>query len=246
MRDYIVASFREFQAAPRRVQLTVGVLMVVCGVGGSLILFGPGLAALSIAVAVAAPWLLKPYYRSHDSDDLLTVLKSLPDFDLPNRRGFGIAILGFVGVIAAELLVGIGYAALGPETPVATHESTTTPATTPGLWQIAVFFVWVAGVGPLVEEIVFRNGIQKLLTYRIGPILAILATSFAFAALHVPAYGGLAAGISLAVPLATIFAGSVIFGTLYWRTGTVLVPALAHGLFNGLAIGITVVIPALS
>lgn len=245
MQDHIAGWFEEFQAAPRRVQIVGLVLCGLAGVGGAFLLHGPATALLTVIVAIVAPWLFKPYYNAHGGDDLLTAFKHLPDFHRPGLRGIAVGLLGFVGIVAVELTVGILWVTVGPETAVASHGTTQAPAD-PALWKLALLVVWVAALGPFAEELAFRNGIQKLLTYRTGPVLAILLTSTAFASLHVPAYGGLASGVGLLPPLVTIFAGSAIFGTLYWRTDNVAVPTIAHGLFNAVGILVSVVLPALA
>jgi membrane protease YdiL (CAAX protease family) len=79
--------------------------------------------------------------------------------------------------------------------------------------------------GPVVEEIVFRAGLQRqLMGYFHKHWIANGITSVAFALLHYILSGNLA---SLA-----IFAPSIALGWLYQRTGKVAWPMALHAVFN--------------
>lgn len=99
-----------------------------------------------------------------------------------------------------------------------------------------VLLATLAVAAPLLEELVFRNGLQKSIQRRTNAPVAIIATSVAFSVLHLSSYGGFAVGLgALAVPLVVIFGGSVIIGIAYWRTENLLVPISIHAVINGAA-----------
>ncbi|MBI3196250.1 MAG: CPBP family intramembrane metalloprotease [Rhodospirillales bacterium] len=83
----------------------------------------------------------------------------------------------------------------------------------------------LAGLAPLVEELVFRGLLYGWLESRWGPGLAFVVSSLAFAAAHVePAHA------FLVLPL------GLLFGLLRWRTGSLWPSLVAHMANNGLAV----------
>ena len=89
-------------------------------------------------------------------------------------------------------------------------------------------------VAPIAEEILFRGVLQRMLqrlTRR--PIFAVLMTSLAFALIHEPwtLWPG-------------VFLLSVFLGQAYFRTGNLLVPILAHAIFNGLQLVLFMLLPS--
>jgi membrane protease YdiL (CAAX protease family) len=80
---------------------------------------------------------------------------------------------------------------------------------------------------PLAEEFLFRGFLfPGLLNSRLGPIGAIALTAIAWASLHVQydLYG-----------MVTIAASGVVVGLIRWRTGSLWLCVLAHGLMNVVA-----------
>ena len=75
------------------------------------------------------------------------------------------------------------------------------------------------GIG---EEIVFRGIIQKKFTYLMNPHVAIWLTGFLFSAFHLQFYG--------LIPRMLL---GVLFGYLYYWSGNLWLPILAHFLNNG-------------
>lgn len=73
-------------------------------------------------------------------------------------------------------------------------------------------------IGAIAEEWLFRGVLLHLWARRFGVRLAVLATSLLFAALHADVVGSFVFGIAMAA--------------LYVRTGTLLVPIVAHLAFN--------------
>lgn len=83
----------------------------------------------------------------------------------------------------------------------------------------------LAGLAPLVEELVFRGLLYGWLESRWGGGIAFVASSLAFAAAHVePAHA------LLVLPL------GLLFGLLRWRTGSLWPSLVAHMANNGLAV----------
>lgn len=188
-------------------------------------------ALLSAATALFLGWLLA------NAD--ITDPRAFVDIQRPRVADIRFAIGGIAAILAVEIGLGLARAALSPRSDVASHDLTTTTAAQPSFEVVAIAVLAAVIVGPFVEELLFRNGIQKLLTGHIGVLPAITLTSGSFAVLHVPSYGGFAAPVeSLALPLTAIFASSCIFGYVYHRSGNVITAWIAHGGMNALALAV--------
>lgn len=83
----------------------------------------------------------------------------------------------------------------------------------------------LAGLAPLVEELVFRGLLYGWLAGRWGPSIAVVGSSLAFAAAHVEL-----AHVILVLPL------GLMFGWLRWRSGSLWPSLVAHMANNGLAV----------
>ncbi len=90
-------------------------------------------------------------------------------------------------------------------------------------WLMAL----VAVIGaPLSEEFVFRGFLQSALAKSaLGFWGAALITNTAWTALH--------AGYTM-TGLVDVFIAGLVFSWLLWRTGSLWVPVICHGLYNGL------------
>lgn len=87
-----------------------------------------------------------------------------------------------------------------------------------------MFLVAVVGA-PLSEEILFRGFLQSALAKsQLGFLGAALLTNTAWAALH--------AGYTV-TGLIDVFIAGAVFTWLLWRTGSLWVPIICHGLYNG-------------
>ena len=84
--------------------------------------------------------------------------------------------------------------------------------------------------GP-VEELLYRNVIQKYLDERFTGAVAIVVASALFALVHLPAYATAGLG-AIAVTLGMLFVISCFWGVLYRNTESLFVPAAIHGLYN--------------
>lgn len=101
----------------------------------------------------------------------------------------------------------------------------------------ALLIVFAIVVAPAYEELLFRRVLFGRLWSAGRPILGLVLSSFAFAALHeVPGVGGNSLAATLWLWLVYSAMGAA-YAALYWRTGTLWAPIAAHALNNGLALG---------
>jgi uncharacterized protein len=86
-------------------------------------------------------------------------------------------------------------------------------------WKLFLWIALCAGVG---EEALFRGGLQTLLGSWMAPAPAIFLSSLAFALFH------------LAKPLiaALIFLIGLVFGLVYWWTGSLLTVMIGHAVYD--------------
>lgn len=86
-------------------------------------------------------------------------------------------------------------------------------------WPAVVAISIAAGIG---EEMLLRGGLQTWLSDSIGPGLAIILASAIFALIH------------LAKPVITglLFLVGIVFGTVYWATGSLLAVMIGHALYD--------------
>ena len=90
----------------------------------------------------------------------------------------------------------------------------------PKLGMPAIVFISLcAGVG---EEALFRGGLQTFLGDYLGAPLAIVLSSAVFAAIH------------LGKPVITLLllVVGLIFGTVFWLTGSLLAVTIGHALYD--------------
>ena len=90
---------------------------------------------------------------------------------------------------------------------------------------LVVGLALLAGVAPLVEELIFRGLLYGWLAGRWGSGIAFIGSSLAFAAAHVEL-----AHVVLVLPL------GLMFGWLRWRSGSLWPSLVAHMANNGLAV----------
>ncbi|MFC7176494.1 CPBP family intramembrane glutamic endopeptidase [Halosegnis marinus] len=97
-----------------------------------------------------------------------------------------------------------------------------------------VFLLALAAVALLLngpaEELLFRGAVQGRLRRAFGPVGAVIGASLPFAAIHFFAVvGTVGAGL---VSVAIIALVAVVLGAIYEYTDNIVVPALAHGVYN--------------
>ena len=76
-------------------------------------------------------------------------------------------------------------------------------------------------LAPITEELIFRGGIFRYMRTRTPRWVALLVPALLFGALH--------ANLASFVPLVAL---GIILSLAYERTGSIIVPIVAHGLFN--------------
>ncbi len=149
------------------------------------------------------------------------------DIQWPDRRAMVWMATGIVLVIGSALGLGLIYSLLGIEG--AEHELYDRAREDAFILLVGMPLTLVAtAVG---EEVLYRNGIQKYLTERFAPAIAVVVTSILFAVAHLSAL--VAAGATgLVATLSVIFVLSIIIGTIYEHIRNVLVPIAIHGSYN--------------
>lgn len=95
----------------------------------------------------------------------------------------------------------------------------------PSNLPFSVVFITVALIPGICEEIFFRGVIQPALIKRFGPIPGILITALFFGLFHA----------QIQQMIVFTFVG-IYFGFLAYRAGSFLYAALAHAIFNGVAV----------
>ncbi|HEX7254422.1 MAG TPA: type II CAAX endopeptidase family protein, partial [Gaiellaceae bacterium] len=98
------------------------------------------------------------------------------------------------------------------------------------LGAFLAFFLAVSVVAPVVEELTYR-GLGFTLLFPYGAILAIVVTGVLFGASH---------GLLVALPVLVIF--GLVIGWLRWKSESVYPAMILHGLFNGVAVIVSVTV----
>ena len=161
------------------------------------------------------------------------------DLRWPTLREVGYAVGGALVAYVLVIVVSVLAAVLDlPSTEAQAAEIVGNDATLVLIMLVIVFLF-----NAPAEEFLFRNVIQKRLYEAFSRMGAIVVTSVIFVVAHVPTYavtitGEVAPAGAILVPSVVLFAGSVIFGYVYARTDNLVVPTLAHALFNGIQFGL--------
>lgn len=203
--------------------LLAGLLAVPIAQGNRIVIEAAGLLGFGIsALVVVAVYLRVTGFGW-----------SYLDLRMPTLREVGYVILSIVGLYLLAAGVSVLSQLLGAD--AAQHS--TIQAARDGSPEILL--VYAVGAIPIIgvaEELIYRNLVQKRLYRAFSKRTAILLASVLFAGIHILVYlgGGI---LSTVTSLAVVFGLSVILGGLYARTGTVVVPALTHGIYNLLVFG---------
>jgi membrane protease YdiL (CAAX protease family) len=150
------------------------------------------------------------------------------DLAAPSRRDLGYVLLGLLGSLAIWALGLTAITELG--LPAADHALFEPGEDGEAILLLALVPLVLLVNGP-VEELLYRNVIQKYLAERFPPGGAIVIASALFALIHLPAYAT-AAPKAIGVTLGLLFVISCLWGAIYHRTERLFVPAAIHGLYN--------------
>lgn len=155
--------------------------------------------------------------------------RELLSWTVPDRRQLAIAAGAVVVLYVGQLVLLTAFSLID----VSPSQN---PAIDPSGRESA-YFLWMIALSVLVvgpaEELFVRGGIQGLLKRAWGPWPAIVGASALFGSLH---YIGGGSG-ALAYVVFSFLLG-ILLGYVYERTGNLVVPALAHGVFNAVAFGL--------
>lgn len=155
---------------------------------------------------------------------LLAVVAAVAPLGAAALAALGFRAVGWRPVLLGVVLtvaVSVAVSQLGPE-PQGVKQAMKI-AHGPG--AIYVSLALLAGLAPLVEELVFRGLLYGWLAGRWGAGVAVVGSTIAFAAAHVEL-----AHVVLVLPL------GLVFGCLRWRTGALWPSLVAHMANNGLAV----------
>lgn len=146
-------------------------------------------------------------------------------FAMPDRRDLGYALGGVLAglALAVGLSVVLSLLNLVPGS-VIEDAATNDPTLLLGLAALSVLLVAPA------EEFLFRGVVQGRLRRAFGPVAAIAGASLLFGSLHLANYtGALAPIVAASLLIASVGA---VFGVLYERTDNLVVPIIAHAVYN--------------
>lgn len=156
-------------------------------------------------------------------------------YDRMSAAWAGIALHRWMGrELLAGTLLGLGMALLA-WAPGALAGSVATGPATPASAVVEVFLYLL--LGAVLEELAFRGYLFQRVVEITGPVIATLAASALFAALHLwnPSIGPFA--------VVNIFLASILFSLGYFVTGSLWLPMAAHAVWNitlALVVGVPV------
>ncbi|MBB2806481.1 CPBP family intramembrane metalloprotease [Xanthomonas arboricola] len=183
---------------------------------------------LTALVSTASPALLLYYWRRRATADEHRASRAAA------RRAstWGWTALIAVGVFLLSNLVSVAASALGIK-PVPTNLPLMEEAIR--RWPLALV-VFAVAIAPAYEELLFRRVLFGRLLAAGRPWLGIALSSAIFALVHeVPGVSG--NGPAAIAQLWLVYGGmGAAFAWLYWRTGTLWAPIVAHGVNNATAL----------
>ena len=154
----------------------------------------------------------------------------------PVRPGFVQALLGLAvgigGTILAYLVNAVITLVFEPDAPV--EQQLLEDVLTGGLTSVVVVLAAVV-FAPLAEEVLFRGLLFQSLRRRLGMWAAAVIAAGVFCVVHVEII------VSQPLALVGLFVLAVVFAWSFHRTGSLVVPIVAHATFNGISLGMAVV-----
>lgn len=149
------------------------------------------------------------------------------------RKDAYTVIGGTITVIGT--LVGINGVITVFNLPAADHPLVMEARTNPEI--LAVLFVIVFTLNAPIEELYFRNILQKRVGEELSPWVAILVTSALFTVFHVPTLLSMTFSIAVIPSLFILFCVSIVFGVVYEETQNIIVPIIVHAIYNAVQLG---------
>lgn len=149
------------------------------------------------------------------------------DVARPSRREWGIAAVGAVVMLVALLGLSWLNSVLGLQG--ARHGLVAKGFENPTLF-LAMIPLSLFVIAPC-EELLNRNVVQKYLYEEFSRPGAVIVACLVFTAMHVFSYGG-SGTVPLVVSLLNLFLISFVLGVSYAYTDNIVVPTVAHGVYN--------------
>ncbi|MFB6196668.1 MAG: lysostaphin resistance A-like protein [Halobacteriaceae archaeon] len=151
---------------------------------------------------------------------------------IPSFTDIEFAIGSFVLAFVAAIVFSIIISTTGSET--ASNQAAEIALENP--WIIPYLIpAMLLIVGP-GEELLYRGVLQGTFRQKFNKWPSILLANLLFAPAHVPALQGSIQAVFLTISFLTL--PGIIFGYAYERTENLIVPALAHGLYNATLFGL--------
>lgn len=197
----------------------VGTVLFVAGPLSDTAYYSVAMIASGIGMVVLAG----AYFQLHDhSIDYL-------DVKWPSLREIGYSALGFLALFGALIVVSLLTQALDVQT--AEHNVTQVVEESGSVEIYLVLAVLSFLVIAPVEELFYRNIVQKSLYDWFSRRQAVVIASALFALIHIPVY--LTNGLGpLLTTLPFLFVLALVLGESYRRTRNLTVPILIHAVFN--------------
>lgn len=191
-----------------------------------------GAVTLSVAVLVASVVVTELGYVAI-AFAALRRLKQRVVFAVPSRRGWLFVVGGTVAALVANVLSTLLLSLVVSDPP--SNAIADIGAEQP-LFFAALVVVAIFVIGP-AEELLFRGVVQNYLKRAFSPWPAIVLASVFFAAIHAAALSGSLLGVLGVVGALTVV--SIVLGYVYEATGNLAVPALVHGLYDAVLLGLS-------
>lgn len=153
-------------------------------------------------------------------------------FSRPDQSDLKIVLITVGIMLVIQVLSGIFTTVFGIESAsnVVVEQGTSDP-----IYYLYLIPVMLIFVGP-VEEYVFRGVIQSTFTRFVNFKIGIAVSSVTFGLIHLSATGGLSVESVPYIVTASLL--GVVLGYYYESTDNIIVPMLAHGIYNSVLMSI--------
>ena len=110
------------------------------------------------------------------------------------------------------------------------NSKTDSLATRLSTFNIIIAFISAAIVSPIYEEIFYRGFLYRFFRSKFGLLAGMLISSFIFMIVHIPTFNS----------LPYTFLSGLIFAWTYEKTQSIYPAMIIHGIFNGIAVILTI------